>query len=59
MTPLERKIRFDIALEIVQSVYTDYCKDQSKNREQTGAFCDFTIDMIKFSSVLSGEVEED
>lgn len=55
MTELERKIRFDAALEMVQNVYHDYCRDESKTREQAGKFCDFVIDMIKFSEVLKSE----
>lgn len=58
MTELERKIRFDAALEMVQHVYHDYCRDESKTREQAGKFCDFVIDMIKFSEVLKNEVEK-
>ena len=34
MTATERKIRFDIALEMVQKVYGDYCRDKSKTREE-------------------------
>lgn len=57
MTNAERSIRFETALEIVQRVYSDYCNDESKTREQARAFCDFIIDMNKFSSVLRKEAE--
>lgn len=59
MTAAERRIRFNIALEMVQSVYTDYCRDESKTREQSGKFCDFVVDMINFSAVLNGEAAQE
>lgn len=58
MSASERKIRFDIALEMVQRVYDDYCHDQSKTREQSYEFCCFVQDMMKFSGTLGKEVKE-
>lgn len=55
MTKEERKIRFDVALEIVQKVFTDYCKDQDVSREERHDFNDVVLDMIRFSSVLGKE----
>ena len=57
MTDLERKIRFDAALEQVQRVYTDYCRDENKTREQVGDFCEFVIKMVYFADKLKKEVE--
>ena len=58
MTAAERKIRFDIALEMVQRVYDDYCHDQSKTREQSYEFCCFVQDMMKFAGTLGQEAKE-
>lgn len=58
MTVTERKIRFDVALEMVQRVYNDYCHDQSKTREQAYEFCCFVNDMIKLSTALGEEAKE-
>ena len=58
MTATERKIRFDIALEMVQRVYNDYCHDQSKTREQSYEFCCFVQNMIDFSATLDEEAKE-
>ena len=58
MTEAERKIRFDIALEMAQKVYNDYCHDQNKTREQAYEFCCVVQEMIRFSAVLDGEVKE-
>lgn len=58
MTRDERKIRFDVALEIVERVYSDYCHDDSATREQAGDFCEFVQAMIRFSSVLDKEAKE-
>lgn len=55
MTADERKIRFEAALEMVEKVYNDYCRDESKTREERSKFCDFVIDMVNFSSVLKSE----
>ena len=58
MTAAERKIRFDIALEMVQRVYNDYCHDESKTREQAYEFCCFVQEMIGFSAILGEEAKE-
>ena len=34
MSKEERKIRFDVALEIVEKVFSDYCKDSSSTRNK-------------------------
>lgn len=57
MTRDERKIRFDVALEIVQNVYSDYCKDQDMTREQCYDFNDLVVSMIHFSSRLGEEAK--
>ena len=59
MTKEERKIRFDIALEMVEKVYSDYCHDPDINREQRGKFNDLVTDMIHFSTVLDAEAKEE
>lgn len=59
MTPNERKIRFDIALEQVQRIYDDYCKDRTTTREQTYEFCCLVREMIQFAEVLKNEAKGD
>lgn len=58
MTPDERKIRFDIALDIADKVYTDYCHDMNVTREDARKFCDFIIDMQRFSAFLEQEAQK-
>lgn len=58
MTKAERKIRFDIALEIVEKVYIDYCHDSNVTRQRVGAFNDFVTSMIKFSTILENEAKQ-
>ena len=55
MTDKERCIRFETAMDIVRDVYSDYCKDESKTREQAREFCHFVINMAKFSAILRNE----
>lgn len=58
MTKEERKIRFDVALEMVEKVYSDYCHDPDITREQRGKFKDLVTDMIRFSTFLDAEAEQ-
>ena len=58
MTPSERSIRFNIALEQVERVYSDYCSDKNTTREQTYEFFDFLRNMIQFAEILKKEVKE-
>lgn len=58
MTNEERCIRFETALEIVRNVYSDYCKDESKTREQGREFCYFVIDMAKQLAILRAEAQK-
>lgn len=51
MSKEERKIRFDVALEIVEKVFSDYCKDSSSTRKQRQEFNDLVIGMIHFLEV--------
>lgn len=57
MTKNERQTRFDVALEIVNGVYTDYCKDEKVTREQANEFCQLIQDMIRFSLILGGKLK--
>lgn len=57
MTAEERYIRFKTALDIIQNIYSDYCNDVNTTREQAREFCDFVIDMIKYSTILQNEIE--
>ena len=58
MTPTERSIRFNAALEQVERVYSDYCTDKDTTRKQTYEFFDFVRNMIQFAEVLKKEVKE-
>ena len=58
MTNEERCIRFETALDIVRNVYSDYCKDESKTREQSKEFCYFVIDMAKQLAILRAEAKK-
>jgi hypothetical protein len=58
MTPAERSIRFNVALEQVERIYSDYCGDKNTTREQTYEFFDFLRNMILFAEVLKKEAEE-
>ena len=58
MTPDERKIRFDVALDIANRVYTDYCQDLNVTREDAQEFCYFIIDMQRFSAFLEQEAQK-
>lgn len=58
MNAAERKLRFDIAREMVQKIYDDYCHDQSKTREQCYEFCCFLQDMMNFAGKLDKEAKE-
>lgn len=55
MSKAERKARFEVAIEIMQTVYNDMCKApfEEVSREQTYEFCCLLQDMYKFSSTLS------
>ncbi len=55
MTREERKVRFDVALDIVYKVYSDYCHDETNTREQCGDFNDVVQKMIQMSEVLEKE----
>ena len=55
MTSNERSIRFNIALEQVQRIYDDYCKDRTTTREQTYEFCCLVREMIQFAETLKNE----
>lgn len=57
MTAAERKIRFDVALEMVESIYHDYCHDESKTRAQAYNFCCLVQEMLAFAATLSGEAK--
>lgn len=59
MTKTERKIRFEMALEIVEKVYKDYCSDTTVTRQQRHEFNDFVIDMIHKHEMLKNEAEQE
>lgn len=58
MNATERKIRFEIALEMVKRIYNDYCRDQSKTREETYKFCYIIQQMVTFASTLDEETRK-
>ena len=58
MTPQERAVRFQVASEIVREIYSDYCNDNTKTREQAYEFCDFVRTMNEFDNKLKLEVNE-
>lgn len=53
-----RKIQFDVALELIEKVYSDYCKDADVTREQAYEFYGLVQDMIRFSTVLDNQIKE-
>lgn len=55
MTDEERKTRFEVALEIAEKAYSDYCKDENKSREQCLRFNDCIQEMIKMLDILRQE----
>ena len=57
MSNLEREIRFSTAVDIINKVYSDYCSDNSKTREQARRFLDFMIEMHNMHEILSKETE--
>ena len=59
MTATERKIRFDIALEMVQRIYSDYCRDQNTTREQSYEFCCLVREMVVFADTLGEEAKKE
>lgn len=58
MNATERKIRFEIALEMVERIYSDYCRDQSKTREEVQNFCYVVQQMIAFTTTLDEEARK-
>lgn len=48
MTKEERRIRMQVAMEILDNVYTDICHDNEITREKTREFCDFIIETRMF-----------
>lgn len=48
MTKEERKIRMQVALEIMDNVYTDVCHDREISREEAREFCYFLISAQHF-----------
>lgn len=52
MTNEERRIRMEVALEIMNEVYSDCCCDREISREETRDFCDFIIDTRKFIGTM-------
>lgn len=59
MTASERSIRFNLALEMVQRIYDDYCRDQNKTREQTYEFCCLVREMTVFADKLVKEADHE
>lgn len=58
MTPSERSIRFNIALEMVQRIYTDHCRDENTSREENYEFCCFVREMVRFADTLKNSAKE-
>lgn len=58
MSPDERSIRFHIALEMVERIYNDHCRDTSVSREESYDFCCFVRDMQSFAHKLEQKAKE-
>ena len=58
MTKEERKVRMQVALEILDDVYTDICHDNETTREETREFCDFIIETRMFLNNFNKKMEE-
>ena len=58
MTKEERKIRMQVALEIINSVYTDICHDSETSREEAREFCYFLLDARKFTENFDKKEKE-
>ena len=52
MTAEERKARFDVALEIVNTIYTDMCRDPNVTKAHVYEFCSLIIVMNQFGETL-------
>ena len=59
MTNQEREIRFSTAVDIINKVYSDYCNDNKKTREQVSRFLDFMIEMHEMHEILSKETKQE
>lgn len=57
MTPTERSIRFNIALEQVERIYNDYCHDDNVTRDKAYEFCCVVREMIQFAETLKNEAK--
>jgi hypothetical protein len=58
MTKEERRIRMQVALEILDNVYTDICHDNETTREETREFCDFIIETRMFLNNFNKKMEK-
>ena len=58
MTKEERRIRMQVAMEILDAVYTDICHDNEITREETREFCDFIIETRMFLNNFNKKAEE-
>lgn len=58
MTEIERKIRFDVAIDIVNDVFTDMCREPANvvSRETAQEFAYFLMDMRAWARHLGGEL---
>ncbi len=52
MTKAERRTRFEVAIEVVNTVFSDMCRDRDVPKEQTREFCDLIIQMNQFKCSL-------
>lgn len=59
MTKAERRARFEVAIEVAQSVYKDMCQDRDVRKEQVYEFCELLTEMYQFSETLKPEASLD
>ena len=59
MTKEERRTRFEVAIEVAQSVYKDMCQDRAVRKEQVYELCQLLTEMYQFSETLKPEASLD
>lgn len=59
MTKEERRIRFGVAIEEAEKVYSDYCRDLELTREQVTEFLGVIQHMRRFHEVLIADAKKE
>lgn len=55
MTKEEYRIRFKIAIDIINECFTDYCKNPNTTREEKEEFSEVIIGMLKMQTILTND----